>query len=517
MGYLIHILLALAIQGAVELATPGSGWPAERERPMLVLALVLVPLALGRWTRRAYFRGRFRTATVLQGATLWSPVALQGAALLLLGWNGTVERWTGARPELLDWPHVALLMALAPFAVMMLVSIDARARLYGPARRSSVRRFHARMFATGLLPIAAFIVCAWVVGLEPRLRVNLQEVGLYAGAFAVVLLALFLLGLPWVVRNVWETSPLPRGYQRDLVEGFARHVDLRCGDIRVWGTGNQMSNAAVVGVGPQRVVLLSDALLAELPPRELAAVFAHEAAHVKRHHVLVFLAWSVAFFVTADLVTVWAGIESELSAALVVGFVFFLWYLAFGWLSRRFELEADLWSAEKTGDPAALASALERVGSTHGRSTGWRHFSTDDRIAFLRRAELDPSEGRRLRTTLRRAGRLAALAAVLAVGLELWTLLDQLDEDRLRVDLRLGDYTSAQARLEGLPDPDPDLERSLSRVLELPEPRTVEAVTAAAQAAERAGDREAAADLAELAVLRDGDLEALRALLDPEG
>jgi len=500
LGYLIHILLALAVQGLVEL----SG-DAPRALPVVVPLLAFAPPALGAGARRAYLAGRFRTGGLLQVLTVWSPVGLQLAAQWGCGWNRSVERWTGARPQLLDWPHPAVLLALAPFALYMLASIDARARLYGPGHQTAVRRFHVRMFATGLLPLGAFVVCAWALGLEPRLRVNLEEVGLYAGVVALALLALFLTCLPWVVKHLWETRPLPRGYQRDLVEGLARHVDLRCSEILVWGTGNQMSNAAVVGIGPQRVVLLSDALLAELPPRELAAVFAHEAAHVKRKHVLVFLAWSVAFFVAADLVTVWAGIESELWATLTVAAAFLVWYLAFGWLSRRFELEADLWSAQVTGDHAALASALERVGSIHGRRTGWRHFGTDDRVAFLQRAALDPGVGERLRTAVRRAARLGTLALVLALGLELWTLLDQLDGDRLRVDLRLGDYAGAAARLDRMEDPDPDVQRSLRRALELPAPRTVETLLAAARGALERGDRRAARDLADLVLIRGGD------------
>jgi STE24 endopeptidase len=327
-------------------------------------------------------------------------------------------------------------------------------------------------------------------------------VGLFAAAFGVLLLGGFLLSLPWMVRHVWSTRPLPRGYQRDLVEGLARHVDLRCGQVLVWDTGNQMSNAAVVGIGPRRVVLLSDALLGELPPRELAAVFAHEAAHVKRHHVLIFLAWSLAFFLTADLVTLWSGIESELAATGVVALAFGAWYLAFGWLSRRFELEADLWSAETTRDPGALASALERVGSTHGRKTGWRHFGTEDRIEFLQRATLDPAVGRRLRTTLNRAGKLGALAMALTLALELWTLIDQLDEDRLRADLRLGHYESAETRLEHM-QPDPDLSRALERVLELAEPRTPGALARAAERARLNGDESKAKDLEGLASFRE--------------
>ena len=63
-----------------------------------------------------------------------------------------------------------------------------------------------------------------------------------------------------------------------------------------------MANAAIVGFLPgHRTVLFSDSLLAGLPPRELAAVFAHEIGHARRHHVLVFGAWTLVFFLAGDL------------------------------------------------------------------------------------------------------------------------------------------------------------------------------------------------------------------------
>jgi Zn-dependent protease with chaperone function len=436
-----------------------------------------------------------------------SPLFLQLAAQGLFGWNRSVERWTGTRPAILEWPHPTLLLALAPFAVYALAAIDARARQGGASHRAALRRFQARMFATGVLPLTGFVLAAWAAGLDPRLRVHLEEVGLLAAAGAAALFAAFLLLMPWVVRHVWETRPLEAGAQRDLLEQLARALSVRTGEIRVWETGHQVSNAAVVGLGPGRVMLFSDALLSELPPRELAAVFCHEAAHVERHHVLTFLCWSVAFFAAVDLATTWAGMEDELAGGLIVAVAFALWFVVFGWLSRRFELEADLWSAEATGDPAALQSALERVGSIHGHRSGWRHFGTAERVAFLARAAADPGVGSRLRRTHALAQSLGIAVLVGVLALELVTLLGRLAEERLRVDLRLGDYAGAERRLARMEPADPELERAVRAVLELPPPREPAALVAAARAASGRGDPELARALAGLAVLRDADLD----------
>jgi Zn-dependent protease with chaperone function len=508
-GFVIHMLLALLVQGLLELAPR-----APLEWPLAVLALACVPHALQAAARAAYLAGRFRAAARWQLSVQAAPLVLQLAAQGVFGWNASVERWSGTRPELLAWPHPALLAALAPFAVYTLAAIGARARQAPLGQRAAVVRFQARMFATGILPFAGFVLCAWAVGLDARLRVHLEEVGLFAAAAAAALFAAFLALMPWVVKRVWATRRLPSGVQRELLERLSRAFELRAGEIRVWDTGNQVSNAAVVGIGPGRVVLLSDALLAELQPRELAAVFAHEAAHVKRHHVLTFLCWSIAFFATADLASQWIGPERELAGGVILAVTAALWYLAFGWLSRRFELEADLWSAEATGDPAALASALERVGSIHGHGAGWRHFGTDQRVAFLGRAAVDPSTGPRLRATLARAERLGVAAVLVSLGLELCVLWGALGEDRLRAELRLGAYASAAERLADLTPGDAELERALQVVLALPAPQAPEDLLSAARGARQRGELALAETLAGLAVLRDAEPGDLRELLE---
>jgi hypothetical protein len=198
-------------------------------------------------------------------------------------------------------------------------------------------------------------------------------------------------------------------------------------------------------------VLFSDSLLAQLGPRELAAVFGHEIGHARRHHVLVFAAWTVAFFLAADLGATALDVELGASWPVSLGFVallFGLWILGFGYLSRRFELDADLVSFEITGDGDALVRALEDVGGAHTRNRpSWRHFSTAQRVIFLRAFLRDPEVGRRLRAALRRWTRLGVAAAAVTLVAEVVVLSGRWSEDLVAVDLRLGRYGSALARL----------------------------------------------------------------------
>lgn len=499
MGYLVHIVLALAAQGLAE-----SGLALGLEWPLGVVLLGAVPYLLATAARRLFVRGHFRSGELASTLLGGSPVLSQLAALTLFGWLATVERWTGVAPRILEWPHPATLLALIPFAAYVALAIDARARLAGAIGLHAARRFHLRLFATGLAPFVLWVLIAWAAGLSEPLRVNVEQVGVFSALFAAAIFAVFLLLLPWLVRSGWETRPLPPGPQRAALEALAARAGFRCRDLLLWGTGQTMANAAVVGIGArQRVVLFSDALLAQLPLHELLAVFAHEIAHVKRRHALVFLSTALAVFLAADLVSTWLAPESELAAFGIVAAVFVLWYFAFGWLSRRFELEADLWSAELTGDPEAMVSALERVGSTHGRTVGtWRHFSTADRAAFLSRNALDPAVGARLRAVLERLTRVSVALMLATLALESWVAASDFSEERLRVDLRLGEYARAEGRLLTLKTSDSDLARLVGRALRLGERPDAEDLALAARRARARGDEEATSDYLALAAMR---------------
>jgi Zn-dependent protease with chaperone function len=457
-GYLLHIVLAL---GALALAENGvlSGW----ELPFAVVLLAFVPHALAYLDRKLFLRGHFRVASALYAALNWSPPVLFAVALCGAGWSTTLTRWFGAAPSITGWPGPVVFVALVPYVAYTLLAIDARVRV-GDSREHAIaraRRFQTRMFFAGLAPLVLFIGAAWLIGTSATLRAHIEYVGLWGATFAALALAAAIAFLPWVLRNTWDTRPMPSGSTRELLERFASAAKFRCRELLVWNTGQQMANAAVVGVGAnRRVVLFSDALLAQLPPRELLSVFAHEIGHVARHHVLSFIAWALALFIGLDvtLSKFVAGGEWVAYASLAGTLV--VWYLGFGFLSRRAELEADLYSIELTGDLDGMIGALELVGSPHTRGiTSWRHFSTEQRVAFLRRAALEPQIATRLKQRMRRVAWLGVALAVIAVGFELRELVRELPVDRVTVELALGANREAAAVLRALDDPDPDLTR----------------------------------------------------------
>ncbi len=193
-----------------------------------------------------------------------------------------------------------------------------------------------------------------------------QYVLLLVGSGGVFLLA------PVMMRHIWDTTPLPPGLMRDRLIAMCRqhHVGIR--ELLLWRTFGGMINAAVMGlIKPVRYILVTDGLLETVPQRQVEAVMAHELAHIRRHHILWLLVTAIGTLQAAWLV--WAFLVERLLidaiGAIVAGLAMspesvhtlqqptslqmvaltgagLTWMLVFGWVSRRFERQADTFAVQ---------------------------------------------------------------------------------------------------------------------------------------------------------------------------
>jgi STE24 endopeptidase len=209
---------------------------------------------------------------------------------------------------------------------------------------------------------------------------------------------------PLLIARVWRTARLPAGRLRDDLWRTCRQMKLNCRDLLVWRSGGMIANAGVMGlIGRLRYVLLSDALLEQMDDRQIKAIFAHEAGHIKAHHLfyaLLFAVSSVTLCSAAGELTAAAmGLEWWIGQVLTLALLVAAWLGVFGWISRRFERQSDVmaaWSCGPEGgapdgritpEGAAIFSrSLERVAQLNGTSPGqwnWRHGSIAGRVEHV--------------------------------------------------------------------------------------------------------------------------------------
>ena len=246
-------------------------------------------------------------------------------------------------------------------------------------------------------------------------------------------LALIIVAGPVLLRVIWQTSPLPPGPLRERLENMCARYGFRFREILVWRTYNHLPNAAVVGPLPWvRYVLVTDALLARCTQEEVEAIFAHEIAHVRYRHLAFYMVFALGFLCffanLVDLLAMAGWVEplrnifafevTPGQAVLMLGFGVFYWAFVFGFVSRRLEQQADLFSMRATGTPFAFMNALWKLsaaGHTSRRAGSWRHFSIERRIRFLERALERPEQASRV--SFRTAALQGLVLLLLAAGM----------------------------------------------------------------------------------------------------
>jgi len=240
------------------------------------------------------------------------------------------------------------------------------------------------------------------------------------GAAVVFLLA------PAMVRVVWDTQPLPAGDLRDRLAAMCKQYRLNIRQLLLWRTFGCLINGAVIGAVPWlRYILLTDGLLENMPRERVEAVMAHELAHIRYRHIFwlmttalatmgvltVFWTLSILAMIqwvittaTPDTLThlvAWIDRPDVIAITAMVPTIL-CWVFVFGWVSRRFERQADTFAVQHIAtsnslirdgiviDPRSIGmmtGALQQVADLNHISTSrrsWRHGSIAWRQAYLR-------------------------------------------------------------------------------------------------------------------------------------
>jgi len=364
-----------------------------------------------RATRYHRSRRRIALASIVAAAALL-------LTLLASGRSNELAAWARAAVPPLAWPLRPLLvmavyvgMLAAAWELLSFPFVFSRSflldRKYGLTSEPVSTWFgdHLKAFALGL----AFTLCA-AAGMYGAMRASPRWWWLIAtGMFVTAAAVMFRVAPIWLMPIFYRFQPLDRAALRERLLTLSSRAGVPVLGAFEWGLGEKTSraNAALVGAGRTRRILVSDTLLKDYSDDEIEVILAHELAHHVHHDIWTSLAVETALvgaaLLSAHLAARYASPPFGLRGAadlaalpiliLAGGAVSLLLAPISNAWSRRNERRADRFALRLTDRPAAFVSAMRRLGAQNlaearpPRLAFWflhTHPTIDERIASAR-------------------------------------------------------------------------------------------------------------------------------------
>lgn len=337
-----------------------------------------------------------------------------GAAILLARGAGRVRRVAGWAALIV----VGTALVRLPLTGWVRIVHDGR---FAMRNHSAAAWFADHLLAVGTRAAAVALAAAGVTLLVRRAP-RLWPAQLTVGASIVALLVVTL--HPLVVHPLLlPERPLPEGAHRDAIEAVVARSGLDVPvTLGIASTRTPRRNAVATGLGPTRRIVLHDTLL-ELAPADVAALTAHELAHLEHRDLLRGALTTAPVVLVGGLLVAallrrgarrTAGARDVPARALVIGVALVLAAEALATplvaaQSRRMEVAADVRAVVLSGSVEPLLVTL-------------RAFTVDDLVdpeppRWSALLSTHPSVGERIRAVLsvaERAGLSVDAAAVLS-------------------------------------------------------------------------------------------------------
>jgi|SRR6185369_1196712 len=175
----------------------------------------------------------------------------------------------------------------------------------------------------------------------------------------------------------FKFRPVENEDLQNRVARLARRTNARVCGIFEWALGEKTrkANAAVVGWGNTRRIIVSDTLLQNFSGEEIEVIMAHELGHHVKHHIWQGLALQslltfFGFYVAGRLLpqlSLSFGFRGSADVANLPLLILMMTVLSLlvlpgvNYFSRRLEKSADLYALDVTGDALAFVSSMEKL------------------------------------------------------------------------------------------------------------------------------------------------------------
>jgi len=287
------------------------------------------------------------------------------------------------------------------FGVLLLVYWIADALASVPIYRRNITGINQKIKGSALhlrlqLPILAliFIQLSWIWTITMILP---EETSNWTPFFEILSsLILLVLIAPVVIVKSWGVQSIEKGSVNETIRNDLKQFRTPVAGILYWPDSIMPhSTAGVIGlIRGFRYLLISTKLLKELSNAELRAVIAHEAEHIRRHHLFYYLiavsGLLVFFTLAGNLNFLLVFTEISQVPGLILGISAIISVLLFvrfgiGFLSQNFERQADCHSFERFGI-TPISTALLKVSWLNGinpEQDNWHHYGVRQRIDYL--------------------------------------------------------------------------------------------------------------------------------------
>ncbi|HEX6465412.1 MAG TPA: M48 family metallopeptidase [Vicinamibacterales bacterium] len=332
-------------------------------------------------------------------------------AFLVSGWSVRLAAWSsgvaGAAVAIAIFTAVVVMgweLISLPLAFVRSFLLD---RKYGLSSETvGTWAFdHAKALVIGsFLTIVAAIAVYSSMALWPRAWWVVAT-----GLFAVAAMVFSRIAPVVLMPVFYRFTPLERESLRDRLLAMSQRAGIPVLGVFEWGLGQKTTraNAALVGMGRTRRILVSDTLLKDYSDDEVEVILAHELAHHVHHDLWTGLGVETAIagasLAASDAALRWFGASfgiahpsdvAGLPLLVLAGgtMSLLLTPLANAW-SRRNERRADRFALDLTGRPAPFISAMRRLGAQNlaeqrpSRPAFWffhTHPTIEERIAAAR-------------------------------------------------------------------------------------------------------------------------------------
>ncbi len=329
------------------------------------------------------------------------------SSLVMFRWGSLINNTFGLK----RWILVDEILGLLPYFVLLLVFWSLSYRFQNRVSREKWTYrgyilFNIHITLIPILPLFMFVALSDALFYLPPPLNRWVGSGDGIGDFLLAFVFLGFIGFifPLLLVKFWKCRSMEPGEKRYLMESVCRAKKLDYNDIMIWDIGEgKFLNAAVLGVSRHfRYILFTRRILEVMDDRELIAILGHEIGHAKKHHILMNIVITFGFLsffligtetVTRKLAELMPQFAWMISFISTIAIVVLYWRVIFGFLSRRFERQADIYGAETAGSTEPMITALEKLAVVSGRPRevpDWTHYSIAERVEFLESIESDP-------------------------------------------------------------------------------------------------------------------------------